>query len=566
MMSRLVCCALAALATTLGCGRTSSPNDATLVVRGARIYTVDPMRPWAQAVAAREGRIVAIGSNADVESFIGPSTRVLDLADRLVLPGFVDTHVHPVSSGVEMGECHLSDVDSIAELRRRVTECGAKAGPGTWVRGGGYVITLFPGGNPSRHLLDSLVGDRPAFLASSDGHSAWVSSRALAMAGVTARTRDPLNGRIEREVDGSPSGSLWESAMALVGDQLPPHSDDELSKGLVRALALAARYGITTLHEASAREATLRSYARADSSGTLSARVVVSLLVDVDKGVEQVPALVALRQRYGRGLVRPVAAKIFADGVIEGQTAALLAPYVDRAGYRGELNLPTGRLDSLVQALDSAGFKVHVHAIGDRAIRVSLDAFERQKARDGGAGPRHIMAHLQLFDPADVGRFAQLGVVASFQPLWAYRDAYITDLTEPRLGPERSRHMYPIASIVKSGAIVAAGSDWSVTSLNPLEAMEVAVTRRALGDSTGPSWLPDERVELATIVKAYTLGGAMASDEESRVGSIEVGKSADLVVLSEDIFAVPPHRIHRAKVLLTLLQGREVFRDTTVIR
>jgi predicted amidohydrolase YtcJ len=320
------------------------------------------------------------------------------------------------------------------------------------------------------------------------------------------------------------------------------------------------------MHEASADEGTLRAYARADSSGSLTARMVVSLLVDTKRGVEQVPGLVALRDRYARGLVRPVAAKIFADGVIEGQTAALLAPYLDRPGYRGELNLSPPRLDSLVHALDSAGFKVHVHAIGDRAIRVSLDAFEKQRTRDGGAGPRHIIAHLQLFDTADVARFARLGAVASFQPLWAYRDAYIRDLTEPRLGPERSRHMYPIASLMRSGAMVAAGSDWSVSSLNPLEAMEVAVTRRALGDSTGPSWLPEERVSLADIVKAYTLGGAVASDQESIFGSIAVGKAADLVVLSTDIFAMPPHRIHEAKVLLTLLQGREVYRDSVAFR
>ena len=565
MSSRVAPRLLVALCV-LACDTESSPDDATLVLRGAKVYTVDSTRPWAEAVAVRDGRIVAVGDGADMDAHIGPATRVLELAGRLVLPGFVDTHVHPVSSGIEMGECNLSGVETGAQLRERIEGCVAKVRPGEWVRGGGFVITLFPGGNPTRHLLDSLVGDRPAFLASSDGHSAWVSSRALSIAGVTARTPDPANGRIEREPGGAPSGSLWESAMGLVGDHLPAHSDEERSAGLRRALAMAARFGVTTMHEASADEATLRSYAHADSSGTLTARIVVSLLMDTDRGVEQVPKLAAMRDRHARGLVRPVAAKIFADGVIEGQTAALISPYLDRAGYRGELNLPPERLDSLVQALDSAGFKVHVHAIGDRAIRVALDAFEKQRARDGGAGPRHVVAHLQLFDTADVARFAELGVVASFQPLWAYRDAYITDLTEPRLGPERSRHLYPIASVVRSGAIVAGGSDWSVTSLDPLEAMEVAVTRRALGDYTGFPWLPEERVDLGTIVKAYTLGGARASDQDSLFGSIEVGKAADLTVLSEDIFAMPAHRIHQARVVLTLLQGREVYRDTTAVR
>ncbi|MEP7348122.1 MAG: amidohydrolase family protein, partial [Gemmatimonadaceae bacterium] len=271
------------------------------------------------------------------------------------------------------------------------------------------------------------------------------------------------------------------------------------------------------------------------------------------------------RARYARGLVRPVAAKIFLDGVIEGQTAAFLQPYLDRPGYRGELNVPPDRMNALVHALDSAGFKVHVHAIGDRAIRVALDAFEKQHALDGGAGPRHIIAHLQLFDPADIPRFASLGVVADFQPLWAYRDSYIKELTEPRLGPKRSALQYPIASMVRSGAIVAAGSDWSVSSMNPLEGIQVAVTRLALDDSTGAPWLPDERVDLATILRAYTLGGAIASEQDSLTGSVAVGKAADLIVLSEDLFAMPTHRIARARVLLTLLGGREVFRDSTAI-
>jgi predicted amidohydrolase YtcJ len=251
------------------------------------------------------------------------------------------------------------------------------------------------------------------------------------------------------------------------------------------------------------------------------------------------------------------------DGVIEAQTGALLAPYTDRPGYRSELNLQATKYNDFVQALDSAGFKVHVHAIGDRAIRIALDGFEAQRARDNGAGPKHIVAHIQLFDPADIPRFAALGVVASFQPLWAYADTYIKGLTIPRLGPLRSQNLYPINRVVQSGAIVAAGSDWSVSSMNPLEAIQVAITRRALDDSTGQPWLPDERVDLATMLRAYTLGGAIASDHDSLTGTITVGKAADLIVLSEDLFKVPEHRIAKTKVLLTLLNGREVFRDSS---
>jgi predicted amidohydrolase YtcJ len=279
----------------------------------------------------------------------------------------------------------------------------------------------------------------------------------------------------------------------------------------------------------------------------------------------EVARLAALRAQATRGLVRPVAAKIFMDGVIEAQTGALLEPYVDRPGYRSDLNLPATKYNAFVQALDSAGFKVHVHAIGDRAIRTALDGFAAQRARDHGAGPKHVVAHIQLFDPADIPRFAALGVVASFQPLWAYADTYIKDLTVPRLGALRSQNLYPINRVVQTGAIVAAGSDWSVSSMNPLEAIQVAITRRALDDSTGKPWLPDERVDLATMLRAYTLGGAIASDHDSLTGTISVGKAADLIVVSQDLFKVPEHRISKTKVVLTLLNGREVFRDSSFV-
>jgi hypothetical protein len=288
-------------------------------------------------------------------------------------------------------------------------------------------------------------------------------------------------------------------------------------------------------------------------------RSFVSLRVDPKLGVAVADSFVVLRNRFAGGLVRPVAAKIFLDGVIEGQTAALLEDYTDRPGYLGELNVQPDSLAAIVGALDAAGFKVHIHAIGDRAIRTAFDAFEQQHDRDGGAGPRHIMAHIQLFDPADIRRFSELGVVASFQPLWAYEDTYITDLTVPRLGPARSRWLYPIRSVMETGAIVAAGSDWSVSSMDPLRAIEVAVTRRSPEAEAGVAWIPEEKVSLAEILYAYTMGGAMAGDMEDETGSITVGKYADLIVLDRDLSAIPPEEISEAKVLLTMLEGRVVY-------
>lgn len=536
-------------------------GDADLVLRGGTVYTVDDANPWAEAVAVKGGRIVYVGDDEGASALVGSGTEVVELGGRMVLPGLHDSHLHPVSGGIELGECDLNDAASREEVVQVVADCARRSPDAPWIRGGGFQLPLFPGGAPTRELLDSLVPDRPAFLSSADGHSAWVNSRALDLAGITAATTDPLpDGVIVRRGDGTPAGTLRESAMGLVSRLLPERTDEETLDGLKRALAMAAGFGITTLHEASAGEDFLKAYAAAEAEGALTARVFVALQVRQDEGVEQVAHLVELRDRYRSDLVRPVEAKMFADGVIEGQTAALLEDYLDRPGFRGELNFPPDVMAALVAALDSAGFKVHVHAIGDRAIRVTFDAFERQHERDGGAGPRHIMAHIQLFDPDDIGRFAELGVVASFQPLWAYADTYITDLTEPRLGPERSRWMYPIRSVVDSGAMVAGGSDWSVSTMNPFPAMEVAVTRRDPEAEAGPAWIPEEQVDLATMVEAYTLGGARAADMENETGTVTVGKNADLIVLDRDIFAVPAQQISETKVDLTVFQGRVVFR------
>jgi hypothetical protein len=288
------------------------------------------------------------------------------------------------------------------------------------------------------------------------------------------------------------------------------------------------------------------------------------LTVDESKDESQVDELVQRRARYQAEGIRAGAAKIFADGVIESGTAALLEPYVD-FGHRGELNFTPEVLDRIVARLDKEGFQIHVHAIGDRAIRASLDAFERARSENGPRDSRHHIAHIELFDPDDIPRFRSLGVVANFQPLWAFADTYITHLTEPQLGPERSRWLYPLKSLADSGAVLAAGSDWSVSSMNPLDGVQVAVTRRDLTAPSGPSWIPEERVDLDTILAAYTRGGAYLQHEETLTGSLEVGKRGDLIVLEKNLFDVPETEIHRVKVLLTLLDGKEVYRDASFL-
>ena len=429
-------------------------------------------------------------------------------------------------------------------------------GPGT-----GWELTTFPDANPTRELLDRVVSDRPAYFDAMDGHSAWVNSKALALAGVTKNTPDPPHGRIERDPKtGEPSGALREDAIGLVSRHLPKRTPQDYAAGLEAALRAANAFGLTSLQEANASEAELAAYAAADASGTLTARVVAAISCDTDKGVAEVPRLAALRQKYrGKGF-RADGVKIFADGVLETRTAAVLQPYVGFGDDRGKLNLEPDAFGALATALDAQGFQIHVHAIGDRGIRATLDALEAARKANGARDARHHVAHIQLFDPADIPRFRELGVVANFQPFWASGDAYLLELTEPKLGPERSRWLYPIRSLRDSGAAIAFGSDWNVSSLNPLDGIQVAVTHREVSKGPGPPWLPEERIGLPDAIAAYTIGGAYLDFTERETGSIETGKAADLVVLDQNLFAIPASQIHEAKVLWTLLEGKEVYR------
>lgn len=549
----------------LGFAACRHAEPADLVLRHGAIYPLATDSGRVESLAIRDGRIVYAGDDRGAQRLIGSRTVVLELRGRMVLPAFRDTHLHP-SEGVGLGECRFDQLKTREAVLDSLGRCAAGHPELAWVRGRGWQLPVFPEANPRKEWLDAVVPDRPVFLMAADGHSAWVNSRALQLAGITKSTGDPPNGRIERDPrTREPTGTLRERAVDLVSSRLPPRTQDELRAGLLQAIQLANANGITALHDASASPAILEAYAALDSAGRLNARVIVAIKVDPAAGLEQVDSLRTWRGRFpGRHLYTPSAAKIFVDGVIEAKTAALLAPYSDGSGRSGEPNLAPATLDTLVAAIDAAGFQVHQHAIGDRAVRMALDALEFARRHNGPRDARPIIAHLELIDPADIPRFAALGVIPSFQPLWAYADDYITRLTEPVLGPERSRWLYPIGSVARSGAHLAAGSDWAVSSLNPLEAIQVAVTRRAPEAPPGPAWIPEEVVDLPTMLTAYTLGGAYAAGEEVTKGTLEIGKEADLIVLDRDLYRIPVTQIHSSKVLLTLLAGREVWRDRSL--
>lgn len=541
-------------------GRPAGPAE--LILTNGVVYTMDPARPRATAVAVAEGKILYIGEDRGALRLRAEAATVVDLGGKMVLPAFQDSHIHLVTGGIELGLCDLNGLRTKEEVFEKIRAYAAANPDLSWITGGGWDLPVFPQANPRKEDLDALVPDRPAVLSSADGHSAWANSRALALAGVAKDTVDPAGGRIERDPGtGEPAGTLRESAAGLVEKHVPELGPDEYTKGLKAGLQLANRFGIASIIEASAGERILDAYAAMDRSGELSVRVLASLHVDTAKGASEVERLAGLRQAYRGARLKSTAAKIFIDGVMEPHTAALLEPYTDRPGDRGTPLLEPEAYNALTAALDAAGFQIHVHAIGDRAVRMTLDAFEAAGRANGFRDLRHHIAHLELIDPADIPRFKRLGVTANFQALWAYADPYITDLTIPILGPARSRWLYPIGSVAKTGAVIAGGSDWSVSSMNPLEAIQVAMTRRGPDDPPGEAWIPEERVDLETMLRAYTTNGAWLSHDEKTRGSLEPGKAADLIVLDRDLYKVPAREIARAKVLLTLLEGRPVFRD-----
>jgi predicted amidohydrolase YtcJ len=546
----------------------SELGQADLVLVEAAVHTVDRRRPRAEAVAITGGRIAAVGSNEDVRDLIAPGTRVLELPGRMVLPGFQDVHIHAPHAGLARSRCWLHDADSVTEYVEEVRRYADGHSDAPWIVGEGWAMDAFPSGIAFSQALDVVVPDRPAYLASRDGHSAWVNSRALEQAGVTRDTPDPVDGRVERDADGEPAGTLQEGAMRLVERLLPGTTAAEWEAAILSAQSYLHSLGVTAWQDAHVSAETQAAYMALADRGELTARVVGALWWDRYRGDEQVEELV---QRRAEGAIgRPLcpAVKIMLDGVCENFTAAMLEPYLDASGgstdNRGTSFVEPSALARAVTLLDRERFQVHFHAIGDRAVREALDACEAALRANGRRDSRHHIAHIQVIHPDDVPRFAELGVVADAQPYWAVLDGYMRDLTIPFLGRERSGRQYPFASLLRSGARLAMGSDWSVSTPDPLLEIEVAVTRVDPEDRTAESFLPDERLTLGQAIEAFTLGSAFVNRLDDVTGTIERGKAADLVVLDRDLFGPDAGPVGEAKQLLTLVQGEVVFADPSI--
>ncbi|MEU5039888.1 amidohydrolase [Streptomyces griseorubiginosus] len=540
---------------------------ADLVLTGGPVHTVDPARSRATSVAVRDGRIAAVGHD-EVRELIGPRTEVVDLKGKLLLPGFQDAHVHPQGAGLELGLCHLADTVDPAEYLRRIKEYADRHPDAEWITGGGWSLEAFPGGAPTAEALDAIVPDRPVFLPNRDHHGAWVNSRALERAGIDARTPDPADGRIERDADGNPTGMLQEGAVHLVGKLVPDPSPEDQLAALLRAQAVLHSYGVTAWQDAivgayANMADPAPSYLAALDQGLLTARVVGALWWDRERGAEQIPELVARREELHRDRFRAGTVKVMQDGIAENHTAAMLTPYLTGCGCASDNSgisfVEPGELKKYVTELDASGFQVHFHALGDRAVREALDAVESARTANGWRDTRHHLAHLQVVHPHDVPRFRALGASANLQMLWAAHEPQMDELTLPFLGAERGARQYPFGDLLRSGATLAAGSDWPVSSPDPFQAIHVAVNRVSPGAPEGtPEFLPGQRLDLGTALAAYTAGSAHVNHLDDITGSITVGKSADLVVLDRDPFAAPSEEIAATRVLETFVEGRRV--------
>ena len=544
----------------------------TLFVNGA-VYTVDAARSWAEAVAVRDGRIVAVGWNSDVAELRGSSTEVVELAGRMLVPGFQDAHVHPINGGLDRLRCDLSEDHGLDAYVERIRTYVASHPDVPWILGGGWSVDIFPGGNPRKETLDAIVSDRPAFLPNRDGHGAWANTRALELAGITRDTPDPYDGRIERDADGTPTGSLHEGAMDLVVPFLPQPTQEEMVEGLLTAQRYLHSLGITAWQDALIDSEqwgwNLPAYLETARDGRLTARVIGALWWERHHGEEQIEELIAKRARAeGLDRFRATTVKIMQDGVLENFTAAMLDPYLDADGnptdHRGPSLVDPEALKSAVTRLDAEGFQVHFHCIGDRSVREALDAFEAALDANGPNDHRHHISHIEVIHPDDIPRFRELRVVANAQPLWAVHEGQMDLLTIPFLGEPRWRWVYPFGSLVRAGAVLAMGSDWFVSTPDPIEQIHVAVNRTSApnyiyGNGSDEVFLPEQRLDLPTSLAAFTMGSAYVNHLEAETGSIEVGKAADLAVIDRDLFALPVDELASARVEQTFIGGQRVY-------
>ena len=530
------------------------------------IHTFNESLSIENSIAIKDGYILAVGNKSSIQKLIGEKTKINRLDGKMMLPSFHDAHSHPIWDGVNRLKCILTDLYDIQSIKDVLREClNSDLTKSTgWIVGSGLNIGLFPAGNPNKSLLDDISKDIPIILWANDGHSGLANSKALELANITAETQDPSYGVIERDpITQEPSGTLRESAaINLVLDLTPKDTDSDYDKGLSIAQEMAHSFGITSVLEAAVGERHMATYKRAADREELDLRVFTCLEYGKTNFVHDASMFedVYLKlEQFNHPRINVNCVKIFIDGVLEGQTGALLEPYLD-SGEVGELILEKELLNMAIARFDSENRQVHTHAIGDRAVRAALDAYEYALKENGYLDNRHHISHLQMISKEDIPRFSELNIAATFQATWAMPDEYIMGINIPEIGIERVNRMYPIQSVFQAGGLIVGGSDWAVTTMNPLVAIETAIRREDPDDRLKGTLNEDERMGLTEMLKAYTINAAYIMHQDNITGSIEAGKFADLIILDKNLYDIPTNEISEVRVMETIIEGKTVFR------
>jgi predicted amidohydrolase YtcJ len=522
---------------------------AELILVDGKVATMEAPGEFAEAVAIRGRRIVRVGSNDEARKLAGPATEILSLGARLVVPGLVDSHVHFLSGSLSLDQLDVSRAD-LPEIQKRLA-ARIESRPGEpWVVGRGWSYAAVPGRLPNKSDLDAVSKEKPVFLVAYDGHTAWVNSNALELAGITAATPQPEFGEIVHDETGQPSGLLKEGgAMNLVRSRIPDITREDKRRALLRGLAEARRLGLTGIQNASGNEEELGLYEELDREGLLTLRTISALRLTPDLTEADLESYERLRSRYASGNVRTGTVKAFIDGVVETHTAAMLEPYADDPSLRGETSMPVAELERLVLELDRRHFQIYVHAIGDRGVRVTLDAYDRARRENAPWDRRHRIEHIEVISREDIPRFGASGTLAGMQAThWFPTPQSEAGIWATNVGRARLPLAFNWQAIADAGGRLTFGSDWPVATLNPLVGLRNATARK------------DQKLDPFRALRAYTIDAAYASRTENELGSIRAGKLADLTVLSRDVFTIDPAEIHEVEAVLTVFDGRVVYR------